>query len=81
MTFGNSAYVPAWRNLAHCLFFTLLFIFGLSSLPALASTGHVSEANLVLPDLGDLSLVSFLGGMSGWSLLSYGLLILSLIHI
>ena len=75
MTFGNSAYVPAWKNLAHCLLFTLLFIVGLSSVPALASTGHVSEANLVLPDLGDLTLVSFLGGMSGWSLLSYGLLI------
>ncbi|MBK7422362.1 MAG: sodium-translocating pyrophosphatase [Propionivibrio sp.] len=75
MTYGNSAYVPAWRNLARLLLFTLLFIVGLSSLPALASTGHVSEANLVLPDLGDLSLVSFLGGMSGWSLLSYGLLI------
>jgi K(+)-stimulated pyrophosphate-energized sodium pump len=75
MTFGNSAYVPAWRNLARCLWFTLLLVVGLSSLPALASPDHVSEANLVLPDLGDLSLVSFLGGMSGWSLLSYGLLI------
>ncbi len=41
--------------------------------PAAASTGHVSEANLVLPDLADKALASFLGGMSGWTLLSYGL--------
>ncbi len=42
---------------------------------AAAAGEHVSEANLVLPDLRDASLVSFLGGMSGWSLLSYGLLV------
>ena len=41
--------------------------------PAIASSGHVSEANLVLPDLADKALASFLGGMSGWTLLSYGL--------
>ena len=43
--------------------------------PALASSGHVSEANLVLPDLADRSLASFLGGMSGWALLSWGLVV------
>ena len=43
------------------------------SAPAIASSGHVSEANLVLPDLADKALASFLGGMSGWTLLSYGL--------
>jgi len=43
--------------------------------PALASSGHVSEANLVLPDLADRSLANFLGGMSGWALLSWGLVV------
>jgi K(+)-stimulated pyrophosphate-energized sodium pump len=43
--------------------------------PALASSGHVSEANLVLPDLADRSLASFLGGVSGWTLLSWGLVV------
>ena len=49
---------------------------GLSAIPAFANTTeHVSEANLVLPNLGDVSLASFLGGMTGSSLLSWGLLI------
>jgi len=34
-----------------------------------------SEANLVLPNLSDASLASFLGGMTGASLLTYGLVI------
>jgi K(+)-stimulated pyrophosphate-energized sodium pump len=34
-----------------------------------------SEANLVLPDLKDAALASFLGGMAGWQLLAYGLLV------
>ena len=38
-----------------------------------AATEHVSEANLVLPALNDPALVSFLGGVTGWTLLSYGL--------
>jgi len=46
-------------------------VFGLSALPALAT----SEANLVLPNLGDPKLATFLGGMTGASLLSWGLLI------
>lgn len=39
--------------------------------PAFAS----SEANLVLPNLKDPGLASFLGGMSGWNLLAFGLII------
>ena len=39
--------------------------------PAFAS----SEANLVLPNLKDTAIASFLGGMSGWNLLAWGLLI------
>ncbi len=47
-----------------------------SALPAQASqAGHVSEANLVMPDLADKALATFLGGMSGWALLSWGILI------
>ena len=34
-----------------------------------------SEANLVLPNLKDAAIASFLGGMSGWNLLAYGLII------
>jgi len=39
--------------------------------PAFAS----SEADLVLPNLKDAALASFLGGMSGWNLLAFGLII------
>lgn len=39
--------------------------------PALAS----SEANLVLPNLRDATIASFLGGVSGWQLLAYGLIV------
>ena len=74
MTFVNFAFVPA-RRVVRCLLLTLLFAIGAGSLPALAATGHVSEANLVLPNLGDASLVAFFGGTSGWTLLSYGLLV------
>ena len=34
-----------------------------------------SEANLVLPDLKDAAIASFLGGMSGWNLLAWGLVV------
>ena len=51
------------------LFFALLL--GLVSPLALAS----SEANLVLPNLNDSTLAVFLGGLTGWQLLSYGLVI------
>lgn len=48
----------------------------LASFPVHANeAGHVSEANLVLPDLADKALATFLGGMSGWALLSWGILI------
>ncbi|MBK8182112.1 MAG: sodium-translocating pyrophosphatase [Candidatus Competibacteraceae bacterium] len=66
--------VPA-RSVVRGVLILLLFAVGVGSLPALAATGHVSEANLVLPDLRDVSLVAFFGGASGWSLLFFGLLI------
>ena len=34
-----------------------------------------SEADLVLPNLKDAAIASFLGGMSGWNLLAFGLII------
>lgn len=34
-----------------------------------------SEANLVLPNLRDAAIASFLGGISGWQLLAYGLIV------
>ncbi len=74
MTFVSFAFAPA-RRVVHCLLLSLLCAIGSGSLPALAATGHVSEANLVLPDLGDTSLVAFFGTTSGWTLLSYGLLV------
>ncbi len=45
---------------------------GAVSLPAMASGG---EANLVLPNLGDAGLATFLGGMTGSTLLGWGLVI------
>ena len=36
-----------------------------------------SEANLVLPNLNDVALASFVGGVSGWQLLAWGLLALA----
>jgi len=47
-----------------------VLLFGAVS-PAFAS----SEASLVLPNLKDPALASFLGGMSGWNLLAFGLII------
>ena len=41
-----------------------------------AQLSHASsEANLVLPNLGDAALASFLGGMTGWQLLAYVLIV------
>ena len=62
-------------RLAHGLLLIALIVAGLGALPALAASGHVSEANLVLPDLSDASLAAFFGGASGWSLLFVGLLV------
>jgi K(+)-stimulated pyrophosphate-energized sodium pump len=67
--------VAASRRTARSVLLALICAIGSSALPALAATEHVSEANLVLPDLTDTSLASFLGGMSGWTLLSYGVLV------
>jgi K(+)-stimulated pyrophosphate-energized sodium pump len=75
MTFGNPASAPAWRDALRCLFLLVICAIGSAAIPALAATEHVSEANLVLPDLADASLVAFFGTMSGWTLLSYGLLV------
>ena len=77
MTLTKFARMPAWyQGMARWLL-SLLFLlgFGLSALPAFAVPAHVSEANLVLPNLNDGSLATFLGGVTGWTLLSYGLLI------
>jgi len=52
----------------------LLLALGLSAFPAFAANTHVSEANLVLPNLGDASLAQFFG-VSGATLLSWSLLI------
>ena len=49
----------------------IALLLGSVSQLALAS----SEANLVLPNLNDVALASFLGGISGWQLLAYGLLV------
>jgi K(+)-stimulated pyrophosphate-energized sodium pump len=42
---------------------------------AVAPAAHASEANLVLPRLDDLATASFLWGVTGWQLLSVGLLV------
>ena len=57
MTFVDFAFVSARWVVRRLL--TLLFAIGPGSLPALAATDHVSEANLVLPDLADASLAAF----------------------
>jgi K(+)-stimulated pyrophosphate-energized sodium pump len=75
MTFGTSGLLSKWGKSASRLLLTLLLSSGPGSLTALAASDHVSEVNLVLPDLGDLSLVAFFGDTSGWTLLSYGLLV------
>ncbi len=56
----------------------LLLLLGLSVIPtspAFAAAGHVSEASLVLPNLGDASLAQFFGGITGWTLLCASLLV------
>ncbi|HRC59514.1 MAG TPA: hypothetical protein PLD53_01020, partial [Candidatus Propionivibrio aalborgensis] len=75
MKFGISTHAPTWGNLKHRLISMVLVLFAMAAVPAMATTGHVSEADLVLPDLSDLSLVTFFSGTSGWTLLSYGLLV------
>ncbi|MDS4029300.1 MAG: sodium-translocating pyrophosphatase [Candidatus Contendobacter sp.] len=57
------------------LLLILLIAFGLSVPSAFAETIHVNEANLVLPNFADTALAQFFGGVSGWTLLSWGLLL------
>jgi len=75
MKFGHSSLGSAGPGVMRRLLMILLFFVGSASLSAFAATGHTSEVDLVLPNLGDASLISFLGGMSGSALLSYGLLV------
>ena len=51
-------------------FWLAALLFGVVS-PVFAS----SEADLVLPNLKDVAIASFMGGMSGWNLLAYGLIV------
>ncbi len=76
MTFASSALARAWRQgMARHLLLLMLLVLGSSTFPAFAGTAHVSEANLVLPSLGDTSLATFFGGVSGSTLLSWGVLV------
>ncbi len=76
MIFASSILAPAWRRgMVRQLLAILLLALGSSAFPAFAATTHVSEANLVMPDLNDGSLAQFLGGVTGWTLLSWGLLV------
>lgn len=70
MKFADSSHVsrPMLATLLWRVFAVLLLA---AAAPAFAS----SEANLVLPNLKDVALASFLGGVSGWQLLAYGLIV------
>jgi hypothetical protein len=59
MISANFAILPIGRGIARTLLLMLLLALGLSALPAFAETAHVSEANLVLPNLNDVSLAQF----------------------
>ena len=65
---SSSASVSCLFNPLRCVLAMLLLA---AAFPALAS----SEANLVLPNLRDVALASFLGGVSGAHLLTYGLFV------
>ena len=78
MSLATSARSVGASVIAHCggaikrhLHSLAFLALGSAAFPALAS----SEANLVLPDLSDPALATFLGGMTGSTLLSWGLLI------
>ncbi|MBP1682131.1 MAG: Inorganic diphosphatase [Proteobacteria bacterium] len=58
-----------------CLFQTLRCVLAVLLLAAASTAFASSEANLVLPNLKDAALASFLGGISGWHLLGYGLFV------
>jgi K(+)-stimulated pyrophosphate-energized sodium pump len=53
----------------------LWYALALATLAAASPAFASSEANLVLPNLRDAAIASFLGGVSGWQLLAYGLVI------
>lgn len=65
---SSPASVSCLFNPLRCVLAMLLLA---AAFPALAS----SEANLVLPNLRDAALASFLGGVSGGHLLTYGLFV------
>jgi K(+)-stimulated pyrophosphate-energized sodium pump len=69
-----SAKVAALGQMTHLrrLLCLLTLSFGAVSLPASAASG---EAGLVLPNLGDKSLATFLGGFAGSQILSFGLIV------
>jgi K(+)-stimulated pyrophosphate-energized sodium pump len=77
MTLASSVFALAGRQgAARPLLLLLLLALGMSASPAFAETAHhVSEANLALPNLSDTALASFVGGVSGWTLLAWGLLV------
>lgn len=78
MSLATSARSVGARVIAHCggaikrhLHSLAFLALGSAAFPSLAA----SEANLVMPDLKDPALATFLGGMTGSTLLSWGLLI------
>lgn len=69
---GAQAVARSGKALVSRLQRLLVLAFGAVSLPAMANGG---EANLVLPNLNDPALATFFGGLTGSTLLSYGLII------
>ena len=70
MKFVNSSLGRMPGMLCTARFWLATLLLGFVS-PVFAS----SEANLVLPDLKNAAIASFLGGMSGWNLLAWGLVV------
>ena len=70
MKFVNSSFGRMPGMLCTARFWLATLLLGFVS-PVFAS----SEANLVLPDLKNAAIASFLGGMSGWNLLAWGLVV------
>ncbi len=75
MTTTNRTETPHFWRSSNRNRWALGFWLALLAAPALSAEQHVSEANLVLPNLADVALASFFNGVSGWTLLSYGLLV------
>jgi K(+)-stimulated pyrophosphate-energized sodium pump len=72
MTLRNPEPFRVSSGFAQRLLFAALALF-MPAASALAAQAHGGEASLVLPNLDDTGLVSFVGGMSGWELLSLGI--------